>query len=557
MAVAFAINTTMQFRKKIRYLFAGLLVLLMLSAPTLAAEKKVTIGDVRLKGNALNIPHDSFADLKFKKRIYDSPPRLVFDILDAELGNRVISYELPERFGLSQVRVAQFDKDTVRVVTEGASVTALEKIRIENIGRVLYFKFGQGNVRISDIAFETGNLRIVAEGPLSPRTVLLDNPERLVLDLIGAELKSPSQAKKIMNGEEEVKITQFDESIVRVVFSGKNAHARDVRISSNERQLLVLGEGSRAPVEEQQSIGKLISFKLLKTTSDETVYELVSKNELNYKFLKLHNPERLVVDLVDVNFDDSLSAEVLPETPHVKSARFGLATLGRPVTRIVFDLKTAGLLEEFKESSDKKTLLIRMQGAGSVDKTKTEVNAAQKSTGERIVLDAGHGGYDHGAIYGGHNEKDITLEIANRVQEYLKTAGIDAYMTRSEDRFMSLAERVELSNTIEPKAFVSIHANALVTNPNMQGLQTYYHSNSGLKLAGYLHKRLLADVGMPDQRIRKANFWVCKYTSAPSILLELGFMTNAEERNKLTRDSYQAELAKAIARGIIEYLEDN
>jgi len=130
-------------------------------------------------------------------------------------------------------------------------------------------------------------------------------------------------------------------------------------------------------------------------------------------------------------------------------------------------------------------------------------------------------------------------------------------MTRNEDRFVSLAERVELSNTIEPKIFVSMHANALVTNPDMQGLQTYYHSDGGLKLGEYIHKRLVKDVGMPDQRVRHANFWVCKYTKAPSILLELGFMTSVEERNKLTRDSYQAELAKAISRGIIEYLEDH
>jgi N-acetylmuramoyl-L-alanine amidase len=520
----------------------------------------VLIGDVKLKGTVLNIPHDSFVDLKFKKRIYDNPPRLVFDVLGAELGNRVISYELPERFGLKQVRVAQFDKDTVRVVTEGSSVTALEKIRIENIGRILYFKFGLGNIKLSDIALEEGNLRVVGEGSIIPRTILLDNPQRLVVDLIGAELKSPSLAKRFTNGEEDIKVSQFDESIVRIVFTGKKSHSRDVRISTNERQLLVLGEDSKPPQDEQQSsIGKLIAFNVLKSSPEETVFVLESKNELNYKFLKLHNPERLVVDLIDVNFDESLAAEVIPETPHVKSARFGLATLGRPVTRIVFDLKTAGLLEEFKESPDKKILHIRMQGL-SPDKSKTAADlstTAQKSAGERVVLDAGHGGYDHGAIYGGHNEKDINLQIATRVQEYLKTAGIDAYMTRGEDRFVSLAERVELSNSIAPKIFVSMHANALVTNPDMHGLQTYYYSGGGLKLAGYLHKQLLKDVGMPDQRIRKANFWVCKYTEAPSILLELGFMTNSDERNKLTRDSYQAELAKAIARGIIEYLEEN
>jgi N-acetylmuramoyl-L-alanine amidase len=524
-----------------------------------AEEKKVNIGDAKLVGNDFTVPHDSFTDLRFKKRIYDNPSRLVFDILGANLGNKVITYDLPERYGLKQVRLAQFDQDTVRVVIEGSTVTALEKVRIENVGRVLHFRFGMGNIKISDIAMEQSNLRVVAEGVIVPRTILLDNPTRLVVDIIGSELNSPLLAKSFTVGDEAIKVSQLDDSIVRIVFTGPKSNLRDVRISTNERQLLILQEGAKpAPEPQTSTISKLLSFKVTKSTPSETVFSLEFKGDLNYKFLKLHNPERLVVDLVDVNFDEALATEVLPETPHVKSTRFGLATLGRPVTRIVFDLKSADLLEEFRESLDKKFLYIRLQG-GSKDKASLtdELGVPLKSQGLRVVLDAGHGGYDHGAIYGGHNEKDINLQVATRVLENLKIAGIDAYMTRNEDRFMSLSERVELSNTIEPKIFVSMHANALVTNPNMQGLQTYYHSDGGLKLAEYVHKRLVKDVGMPDQKIRKANFWVCKYTKAPSILLELGFMTNVEERNKLTRDSYQAELAKSISRGIIEYLEDH
>ena len=552
-------KTTMLPNKIISKLILALVLVWAGFIGVLAEEKKVIIGDAKLVGTDFQVPHDSFADLRFKKRIYDNPSRLVFDILGANLGNKVVSYDLPERYGLKQVRLAQFDKDTVRVVIEGASVTALEKVRIENIGRVLHFKFGVGNIKISDIAMEQSNLRVVAEGAIVPRTILLDNPTRLVVDIIGSELKSSLLAKSFNIADENIKVSQLDDSIVRIVFTGPKSHVRDVRISTNERQLLVLQEGTKAAPEPQPTtISKLLSFKVTKSSASETVFSLELKGEAKYKFLKLHNPERLVVDLVDVNFDEALSAEVLPETPHVKSTRFGLATLGRPVTRIVFDLKSADLIEEFKESLDKKFLYIRLQGS-SKDKATGENDLAVslKSQGVRVVLDAGHGGYDHGAIYGGHNEKDINLQVATRVQENLKAAGIDAYMTRNEDRFVSLAERVELSNTIEPKIFVSMHANALVTNPDMQGLQTYYHSDGGLKLGEYVHKRLVKDVGMPDQRVRHANFWVCKYTKAPSILLELGFMTSVEERNKLTRDSYQAELAKAISRGIIEYLEDH
>jgi len=200
--------------------------------------------------------------------------------------------------------------------------------------------------------------------------------------------------------------------------------------------------------------------------------------------------------------------------------------------------------------------LIRMIGV-SPDKVKggVEIEAAQKSAGTVVVLDAGHGGYDSGAVYGGYNEKDITLDITRKVQEYLAAAGINVYMVRSEDRFISLAERVEVTNAVDPKIFVSIHVNALITNPEMQGLQTYYYSSTGKQLGAVIHKQLLTDVLMPDQRIRHANFWVTKYTKAPSVLLELGFMTNVAERKKLVRESYQNDLAKSVARGIIKYLE--
>lgn len=518
------------------------------------AEKQIKIKDAQVKGTVLTLEHDSFSDIKFKKRIYDNPPRLVFDILDAELGNRTIKHDLPKKYGVSQSRIAQFDDTTVRVVIEGDSISVLEKVRIENIGQNLYFKFVVKNVKIQDLSFDEGDFRISANSSLVPRTILLDNPERLVVDIIGAELKSNLQAKKFSNGDEKIRVSQFDDSIVRVVFSGRNSHKREVRISNNEKQVLVLGK-DRAD-NEKDEVKDDLSLKLIKNKKDETVYVIESSEKLEYKFLKLHNPERLVIDLIDIKYDESFVVDDLPETDHVSDVRVGLATLGRPVTRIVFDQKFTNLLEEFKEANNRKTIYIRMLGLdNSKVKGGNDIQPAKKSKGTIVVLDAGHGGYDHGAIYGGYNEKDIVLSITNKVKEYLQKAGIEVYMTRTEDRFISLAERVEVSNAVGPKIFVSIHVNALITNPNMSGLQTYYYSQNGYKLGSVIHKQLLKDIKMDDGRLRKAQFWVTKYTKAPSVLLELGFMTNVKERKKLVRDSYQSDLAKSITRGIIDYLE--
>lgn len=537
-------------RKKNKiYLLAVLLIQLFFVAQVQA--KDINIDKVDYKRQVLSLRHDSFGDIKFKKRIYDNPPRMVFDLLDAQIfSGETLRYKV-DSDDVSEVRVARFEKDKVRVVIEGKSITGLEKVKIENIGQVLYFKFNVKNVKVQDFSFSDGDLRITADGPLMPRSIKLENPDRLVLDLIGAELKSQTQSKTINNGDEElIRIAQYDDSIVRIVFTGKYAHKREVRISDNEKQILVLGkEGKKAEFDDRE----LKSIKLIKDDEKETVYLIEATKKLDYKFLKLHSPDRLVVDLIDTEFDDALGSEPMKETAHVKNVRFGLATLGRPVTRIVFDQKSPKLIEEFKEANAGKDLYIRM--LGKVD-PKDQIEPAKKSWGTKVVLDAGHGGYDYGAIYGGYNEKDLVLDITRKVENYLKEAGISTYMTRTEDRFISLAERVEVSNAIGPEIFVSIHANALVTNPDMSGLQTYYYSNNGYKLAGFTHKQMLSDVGMKDSKIRKANFWVCKYTQAPSILIETGFMTNKDERKNLVRDSYQNDLAKAIAKGIIAYLED-
>ena len=528
------------------------------------SAKNVQVLSADLVGGTLTVKHDALGDVKFRKRIYDAPPRLVFDLLEADLGNQVITYALPNTLNLKQVRIAQFEPGTVRVVIDGNSISALEKITIDNIGHNIFFRFSINNIKLQTIDLEAGDLRIIADGTVVPRTVKLDNPERLVLDLIGAELKSPAQARVITNGDETITIAKYDESIVRVTFAGKQSHKREVRISNNEKQIIVLGEASSLAAASTKITDRLTQIKTVRSSTKEVVYAIDANKKIEYKYLRLHNPERLVLDIVGLSLDEAFGANQSLESSQVSHVRYGLATIGTPVTRIVFDLKSNSLVEDFQLANLGKTLMVHLQGEGELNQKEIKptnndeaIGLAGKGAGARVVIDAGHGGYDHGAVYGGYNEKDITLAISKKVNDYLNAAGIQSYLARNEDRFVSLAERVEVSDAIDPKAFVSIHVNALATNPAMDGLQTYYHSKSGYKLATYMHSQLLKNVNMPDRKIRHANFWVCKYTKAPSVLLELGFMTNVAERNKLASDDYQEDLARAVVKGIMLYLEEN
>ena len=526
--------------------------------PVSANTANIKIKSAQLRNNTLVLSHNSFASIKFKKRIYSDPVRYVFDVLEAELDGGPQTFKLTNS-SVDEIRVAQFDPSTVRVVIEAKKVADLEKIKVDNIGQSIYFKFGVQDIVIDNVDFRDDNLEISANGPITSRTILLDNPDRMVLDIIGAKLRNAALKKTFSSDTEQIKVAQFDESTVRIVFTGEKSRKRDLRTSKDEKQLLVVSKEHQKnkSTNKDSSKDKIINISLIKKSRDESVFLVEATKTLEYKFLKLHAPERLVVDLLGISFDDSLIATQFPETDHVKGVRFGIATLGRPVTRLVFDLKEEGLVEEFREGLEGRNLSIVISGIPD-NKTKTGavVPKAHASVGRKVVIDPGHGGYDHGAMYGNHDEKDLTLSIARKIKQYLEDAGISAYMTRTEDRFISLAERVEISNNIDPAVFVSVHANALITNPSMQGLQTYYYAAPSYNFASTVHKQLLDDVKMPDQRVRKAAFWVCRYTQVPSILLELGFMTNVEERKKLASDNYQTELAKSVSRGIIKYLEN-
>ena len=542
-----------------------------------AANKIINIKNVTLKHGILKVPHDSFSTIKFAKKLYSEPDRLVFDIYNAELKSRKKSFNL-DNGAIKQVKVAQFEKDIVRIVIQSDDRALLHKIKIDNIGQTIYFNLSVNLTKVEDVKFKNGNPYIEADHPINVRSLILESPERLVIDLIGAYLRSSSLKVNLSTGYESIKVSQFNKSTVRIVLAGgKDYEQREIKLSSNERELCVVGPDSDDVKVVPILKDKLLNMNLIDRKEKATVFIVESSKDIDYKFLYLKKPERFVVDLVDVAFEESLRANQFRETTYVSNVRFGLATLGKPVTRIVFDLKKDGLKANITKSSNNKSLTVVIAPENN---DKTEVNEksaslekenalagdeensnldlgglpSHRKLEKKVVLDAGHGGYDPGASYGGHDEKDITLSITRKVQNILEAKGVKVFLTRSEDRFISLAERVEISKSINPNLFVSVHVNALATNPSMDGLQTYYYSSKGYQVAKVMHKEILDGVGMPNRNIRKAAFWVCKYTKAPSVLLELGFMTNKNERKKLITDKYQDKLAKSVAAGIIKYL---
>jgi N-acetylmuramoyl-L-alanine amidase len=175
-----------------------------------------------------------------------------------------------------------------------------------------------------------------------------------------------------------------------------------------------------------------------------------------------------------------------------------------------------------------------------------------------VMVDPGHGGKDPGAVgIGGLREKDVILPIAQEVAALLEKQGVQAVLTRNSDYFVDLAPRVTMAERVNANLFVSIHANAIsLSRPDVNGLETYYFS-SGQRLAQTIHNNILQTVPVQNRGVRRARFYVLRKTSMPAVLVEVGFVTGREDSVKLNNPTHRSQVAQAIARGILQYIQQN
>lgn len=172
-----------------------------------------------------------------------------------------------------------------------------------------------------------------------------------------------------------------------------------------------------------------------------------------------------------------------------------------------------------------------------------------------VVIDPGHGGADPGAVgISGIQEAGIVLDIAEEVAALLNEAGVQAILTRQDDREIDLAPRVALAESVNADLFVSIHANAIsLSRPDVNGIETYYYDSGG-SLATTIHNSLVNATGMNDRGVRQARFYVLTQTSMPAVLVEVGFVTGREDAARLSSASARTQIAEGIAQGILRYL---
>ncbi|MFK3937409.1 N-acetylmuramoyl-L-alanine amidase [Alkalihalobacillus sp. NPDC078783] len=170
---------------------------------------------------------------------------------------------------------------------------------------------------------------------------------------------------------------------------------------------------------------------------------------------------------------------------------------------------------------------------------------------QRIVIDAGHGGKDPGAIGNDLYEKVVALSVASKVRDLLIDENYEVLMSRDSDIFVSLEDRVQKSNKWAADLFVSIHANGY-SDPAANGVETFYYHGStrGKQVATSIQQELAQSTNNKNRGVFSADFFVLKYTSMPSVLVETGFVSNEKDAGLLKTEDYQNKAARAIVNGI-------
>lgn len=173
----------------------------------------------------------------------------------------------------------------------------------------------------------------------------------------------------------------------------------------------------------------------------------------------------------------------------------------------------------------------------------------------KFCLDSGHGGKDPGAVNGNKKEAHAALEITYWLKELLEEKNHIVKLTRTDDTYISLTERCNISNKFSPSAFISIHLNS-AENKSASGVETLRYTKVGSttkNLAANVQKHLVAATGFKNRGVKERdNLTVLKKTVAPAILVEVGFISNDQEAELLFNCRWQYKIAKAILKGIEE-----
>jgi N-acetylmuramoyl-L-alanine amidase len=332
------------------------------------------------------------------------------------------------------------------------------------------------------------------------------------------------------------------------------------------------------------------------STSDYTRVVIDLSEPVEFSKNRISNPDRLYFDLMNARMAKEVKTSLPVEDGILKLVRAG--QFKPDIVRVVLDLEEIADFNAFVLDAPAR-LIIDVYGKEKIKKPDTVIAK------RRIVIDAGHGGHDPGAVgLRGLYEKDVVLDIALKLKKILLADKLnEVFLTRETDVFLPLEERTAIANKKGADLFVSIHANA---SPGRQarGIETYLLNwtddeeamrvaarenaislkkmkamhrrmndldiiksdlmrqnkrDESVKLAHYIQKSMVSTLyndykNILDLGVKQALFYVLFGARMPSVLVEVSFISNPEEEKLLSKDSYRKQIAEAIAEGLNKYI---
>lgn len=392
------------------------------------------------------------------------------------------------------------------------------------------------------------------------RPIYLTNPERVAFDIKNTVVNQMLRNKDIPLGEDTIKIGQFDHNTARVVLTTKNSSDYVPVIFGDIQKIGFLNTRTTSPL------------NLYSTTSNMTAVALEKGDDTNHS-IKFAFSKPLIfglkrtsdkIEILLYNVNNYFSGAIESEVRSTAFEKMQTSDIKNGGVKFAIPIKNDDKCDIYLGANGK-TLRIKLHTAekytpaNDTQTTETEIVVPalikKHAAGKKyVVIDAGHGGTDYGAIRNGINEKDITLDISKRVQAGLEKKGYNVAMTRTDDTYVSLQDRVEFSEIFNPDIFVSIHVNSS-NSESPYGIETHYYKDNSLTLAKYIHASMLNNINSKDRGLFKSKFYVINHTTAPAILVEIGFISNQNERAQLVTESRKNATAKAIIEGIDGYFK--
>lgn len=480
----------------------------------------------------------------FKTEYLSESKKMIIDISSIVIGNFNLDFE--DNPLIKDIKVTQHDLDPVvlriEATMENGEVFKPIKREKENL---LAFKPGQRS-EVSNLEYSAGSFTFTSTSALNPELFLLEEPPRLVMNLFHVNRGSGIADKLEVNDSllKSLRTARFDQQTVRIVADLEELTGYDW-VEKQKDGLYYYTVNLKNKFSEIN----------IKDTQDYQYLNILMNTAANYEVKKFNYPHRLVIDFKNTldNFDDLKSIAKASLVDSVRSSNYKLED--EEVTRLVFELNDyySHRVESYAEGKGIKIALAK-------EFLNQQMKEERQIESHLIVVDAGHGGFDPGAIgKNGLEEKVSNLAIAKEIARLLEEKDHDVLLTRNRDKFLSLQQRVDFANRMQAELFISIHANSF-NNPESNGVETYYNEgqdNQNRILAEKIQDKLGRRLGLTDRNIKDSNFYVIKYTKMPSALVEVAFLSNEYEEKLLRSREFQHKAAALIVDGILDYLEEN